>query len=170
MGAALAPLTAAASRASPPDDAGAASGVVNAAQQLGVSLGVSVLVTVAARAAARRPAGAAACARRRRARPARARRRPALTGSAVLLALGLAVVAAPSGQTPAAAGQSPTPRILSEDRPMNANTSTRIVAAGVTSRLPARPRVRSARGGERRPRARQSPPRPRWSAVAQGTH
>src|SRR3954465_13934705 len=47
MGSALAPLTGAALARVDPGDAGAASGVVNAAQQLGVSLGLSVLVTVA---------------------------------------------------------------------------------------------------------------------------
>ena len=62
MGAALAPLTAAGIAGVAPADAGAASGVVNAAQQLGVSLGVSLLVTVAAAAngaTAGRPATAA---------------------------------------------------------------------------------------------------------------
>ncbi|MEA2248796.1 MAG: hypothetical protein QOH46_3325, partial [Solirubrobacteraceae bacterium] len=97
MGAALAPLTGAGLAGVDPADAGAASGVLNAAQQLGVSLGVSVLVTVVA--AAGGPAsgkgaqtglalhGAA------RAELAHAVG-TALTGSAVLLALGLAVVAA----------------------------------------------------------------------------
>ncbi len=82
-----------------PADAGAASGVVNAAQQLGVSLGLSVLVTVAAGAG-----GASAG-------PAPGLRldpaaqidlahavSAALTGSVVLLALGLAVVVAAVGR------------------------------------------------------------------------
>jgi EmrB/QacA subfamily drug resistance transporter len=46
MGAALTPLTAAGIAGVEPRDAGAASGVVNAAHQLGGSLGLSVLVTV----------------------------------------------------------------------------------------------------------------------------
>ena len=99
MGSALAPLTGAALAGVEPGDAGAASGVVNAAQQLGVSLGLSVLVTVAAGAGA---AGAG---------PAPGLRldpaaqidlanavSAALTGSVVLLALGLAVVVAAVGR------------------------------------------------------------------------
>jgi EmrB/QacA subfamily drug resistance transporter len=96
MGAALAPLTGAGIAGVAPDDAGAASGVVNAAQQLGVSLGVSVLVTVAASGGttgAARPAAALALDGAARADLAHAVA-TALTGSAVLLALGLAVVAA----------------------------------------------------------------------------
>jgi EmrB/QacA subfamily drug resistance transporter len=46
MGGALAPLTAAGIAGVEPSDAGAASGLVNAAHQLGGSLGLSVLVTV----------------------------------------------------------------------------------------------------------------------------
>jgi EmrB/QacA subfamily drug resistance transporter len=92
MGAALAPLTGAGIAGVAPEDAGAASGVVNAAQQLGVSLGISVLVTVAAGAGAP-PAAAAALDGAARADLAHAVA-TALTGSAVLLALGLAVVAA----------------------------------------------------------------------------
>jgi EmrB/QacA subfamily drug resistance transporter len=95
MGTALAPLTAAGISGVAPDDAGAASGVVNAAQQLGVSLGISVLTTVAA-------AAGGSAAGDRAALPADAAERAqlahavatALTGSTVLLALGLAVVAA----------------------------------------------------------------------------
>jgi EmrB/QacA subfamily drug resistance transporter len=81
MGAALAPLTAAGIAGVDARDAGAASGLVNAAHQLGGSLGLSVLVTVfaAAGGAANRHQltdGVAA----------------ALTGSAVLLTLALAVI------------------------------------------------------------------------------
>jgi EmrB/QacA subfamily drug resistance transporter len=81
MGAALAPLTSAGIAGVEPADAGAASGLVNAAQQLGGSLGLSVLVTVfaAAGGAANRQQltdGVSA----------------ALTGSAVLLTLALAIV------------------------------------------------------------------------------
>ena len=50
MGSALTPLTAAGIAGVRDEDAGAASGVVNAAQQLGMSLGLSVLVTVFASA------------------------------------------------------------------------------------------------------------------------
>jgi predicted MFS family arabinose efflux permease len=93
MGGALAPLTTAGIAGVDPADAGAASGIVNAAQQLGVSLGVSVLVTVVAAVhGATRHTGLALHG------PARADLADAvataLTGSAVLLALGLAVVAA----------------------------------------------------------------------------
>jgi predicted MFS family arabinose efflux permease len=96
MGAALAPLTGAGIAGVAAEDAGAASGVVNAAQQLGVSLGVSILVTVVASAGgtagAARPAALAldGAARADLAHAAAT----ALTGAAVLLALGLAVVAA----------------------------------------------------------------------------
>jgi EmrB/QacA subfamily drug resistance transporter len=101
MGAALAPLTAAALAGVAPADAGAASGVVNAAQQLGVSLGLSVLVTVAggaggASAGAENAPGLQldGAARAELAHAVSA----ALTGSAVLLALGLAVIAASVGR------------------------------------------------------------------------
>jgi MFS family permease len=97
MGAALAPLTAAGIAGVAPADAGAASGVVNAAQQLGVSLGVSVLVTVAATTGGT-TAGDPAATGPALTDAARAHLAhsvaTALTGSAVLLALGLAVVAA----------------------------------------------------------------------------
>jgi EmrB/QacA subfamily drug resistance transporter len=92
MGTALAPLTAAGIAGVAPADAGAASGLINAAQQLGVSLGLSVLTTVAAaggHVAATGPALDAAA----RADLAHAVS-TALTGAAVLIALGLAVVAA----------------------------------------------------------------------------
>jgi predicted MFS family arabinose efflux permease len=101
MGAALAPLTGAALAGVAADDAGAASGVVNAAQQLGASLGVSILVTVAAGASGPAPAATRAAgldldgaARVHLAHAVSA----ALTGSTVLLALGLVVVAAAVGR------------------------------------------------------------------------
>jgi EmrB/QacA subfamily drug resistance transporter len=97
MGGALAPLTGAALAGVAPEDAGAASGVVNAAQQLGVSLGLSLLVTVAAGAGGPSAGGAPAtglqlegAARVDLAHQVAA----ALSGSAILLALGLAVIAA----------------------------------------------------------------------------
>src|SRR4051794_13947010 len=90
MGAALAPLTAAGIAGVAPADAGAASGLVNAAQQLGVSLGVSLLVTVAAAAGGgARPVTGVALEGAARAELAHAVG-TALTGSAVLIALGLA--------------------------------------------------------------------------------
>jgi EmrB/QacA subfamily drug resistance transporter len=101
MGAALAPLTAAALAGVAPADAGAASGVVNAAQQLGVSLALSVLVTVAAGAggasAGARPAPGLQLDGAARIELAHAVS-AALTGSVVLLALGLAVIAAAVGR------------------------------------------------------------------------
>jgi EmrB/QacA subfamily drug resistance transporter len=98
IGVALAPLTAAAIAGVAPADAGAASGIVNAAQQLGISLGLSILVTVAAGTSAE--AGPApglqldGAARADLAHSVSA----ALTGSVVLLALSLAVIAAAVGR------------------------------------------------------------------------
>lgn len=51
QGAALSPLTAAGISGRGPDDAGAASGLVNVAHQLGCSLGLGILVAVFANAA-----------------------------------------------------------------------------------------------------------------------
>ena len=87
MGIAFAPLTAAGIAGVDRADAGAASGVVNVAQQLGVSLGLSVLVTVVA------AVGGGVSAHPAPAELAEAVA-TALTGSAVLIALGLAVVVA----------------------------------------------------------------------------
>jgi predicted MFS family arabinose efflux permease len=102
MGGALAPLTAAGIAGVDRTDAGAASGVVNAAQQLGVSLGVSVLVTVVAAAQGTTSATGLALDGPARAELAQAVA-TALTGSAVLLALGLTVIfaAAVRGPSPA---------------------------------------------------------------------
>jgi predicted MFS family arabinose efflux permease len=91
MGTAIAPLTAAAIAGVAPADAGAASGLVNAAQQLGVSLGLSVLTTVAATGGDGATGSALDAAARADLAHAVS---TALTGSAVLIALGLAVVAA----------------------------------------------------------------------------
>ena len=82
IGAAFAPLTAAGITGVAPADAGAASGLVNVAQQLGASLGLSVVVTVFAAAGGTARAGEAL------AHPVAT----AITASAVLLALALAVV------------------------------------------------------------------------------
>jgi EmrB/QacA subfamily drug resistance transporter len=84
MGAALTPLTAAGIAGVKPDDAGAASGVVNVAHQLGGSLGLGILVTVFA-SAQRHASGTATHALAHAVSSA-------VTGSAIFLALGLTVV------------------------------------------------------------------------------
>jgi EmrB/QacA subfamily drug resistance transporter len=84
MGMALTPLTAAGIAGVAPDDAGAASGLVNVAQQLGGSLGLGILVTVFA--SAQRGAGGSDAHALAHAVSS------ALTGSAILLALGLTIV------------------------------------------------------------------------------
>ena len=81
MGAALTPLTAAGITGVEPGDAGAASGLVNAAHQLGGSLGLSVLVTVFA-------AGDSGAGRFALAHGVSA----AITGSAVFLTLAVAII------------------------------------------------------------------------------
>ncbi len=96
IGSALVPLTTAGIAGVRPDDAGAASGLVNVAQQLGGSLGLGILVTVfaaASHAARPHPVGGSSV-------PTAAQQQLAfaigrsLTGSAVFLALGLVVVVA----------------------------------------------------------------------------
>ena len=84
QGLAFAPLTSAGIEGVPAGDAGAASGLVNTAHQLGMALGLGILVAVSARAGSDL-GGAAAVAERVRA---------ALTGSTVLLAAALVVVLA----------------------------------------------------------------------------
>jgi EmrB/QacA subfamily drug resistance transporter len=85
IGTALTPLTGAGIRGVAPEDAGAASGLVNVSQQIGASLGLSILITLFASAShtsadtGPRLAFANGVG-------------TALTGSAVFLALGLAVV------------------------------------------------------------------------------
>jgi len=83
MGMALTPLTAAGIAGVAPADAGAASGLVNVSQQLGGSLGLGILVTVFA-SAQRADGGSATHALAHAVSSA-------LTGSAILLALGLTV-------------------------------------------------------------------------------
>jgi EmrB/QacA subfamily drug resistance transporter len=87
QGLAFAPLTGAGIAGVGPDDAGAASGLVNAAHQLGGALGLGVLVTVAAAAAGN--SGGAGTAQELATSVS-----AALTGSAVLLALALGLVLA----------------------------------------------------------------------------
>jgi EmrB/QacA subfamily drug resistance transporter len=84
MGMALTPLTAAGIAGVEPNDAGAASGVVNVSQQLGGSLGLGILVTVFA-SAQRGDGGTATHALAHAVSSA-------LTGSAILVGLGLTVV------------------------------------------------------------------------------
>jgi EmrB/QacA subfamily drug resistance transporter len=88
MGAAFTALTTAGLTGVAPGDAGAASGLVNVAHQVGGSLGLGILVTVFA--SAERPAVGSAAAGRALTHAVAA----ALTGSAVLLGLGLVVVVA----------------------------------------------------------------------------
>jgi predicted MFS family arabinose efflux permease len=94
IGMAFTPLTAAGIAGVAPADAGAASGLVNVAQQLGGSLGLGILITVfasAARSAAQHPvAGASAHAEASRVLAHGVA--TSLTGSAVLLTLALGVV------------------------------------------------------------------------------
>jgi EmrB/QacA subfamily drug resistance transporter len=96
IGSALVPLTTAGIAGVKPDDAGAASGLVNVAQQLGGSLGLGILVTVFAAAshtAGHLSAGVGSVrtlAQRELAHAVAT----ALTGSAVFLALALVVIVA----------------------------------------------------------------------------
>jgi len=84
QGLAFAPLTTAGIAGVPPEDAGAASGLVNTAHQLGMALGLGILVALSAHVGSDLE-GAAAVAEHVR---------TALTGSAVLLAGALVVVLA----------------------------------------------------------------------------
>jgi EmrB/QacA subfamily drug resistance transporter len=94
MGIAFTPLTSAGVAGVAAEDAGAASGLVNVAQQLGGSLGLGILITVfasASRAAAAHPLLHATRQAEARHELAQAVSR-ALTGSAILLAIALCVV------------------------------------------------------------------------------
>ena len=95
IGTALTPLTTAGVAGVAPEDAGAASGLVNVAQQLGASLGLGILVTVfaaASHAPAHRVAGDTAS--RAAAEELAHGVATALRGSAVFLALALVMVVA----------------------------------------------------------------------------
>jgi EmrB/QacA subfamily drug resistance transporter len=94
IGIAFTPLTAAGIAGVAPEDAGAASGLLNVAQQLGGSLGLGILITVfasATRSAAQHPL-AGASARAEASHELAHAVATSLTGSAVLLTLALAVV------------------------------------------------------------------------------
>ncbi len=110
IGSALVPLTTAGIAGVAPDDAGAASGLVNVAQQVGGSLGLGILVTVFAAAVhtAPRPAPGAdrsvSLAQRELAHAVSS----ALTGSAVFLALALAVVVVVMRRPAPAVGTAPS--------------------------------------------------------------
>jgi predicted MFS family arabinose efflux permease len=94
MGMAFTPLTTAGVAGVAPHDAGAASGLVNVAQQLGGSLGLGILITVfaaASRSAAHDPLASTSAHLRAQHELAHGVA-SALTGSAVFLALALAVV------------------------------------------------------------------------------
>ncbi|WP_291764090.1 MFS transporter [Cellulomonas sp. 73-145] len=82
QGLAFAPMTSAGVHDVQPEDAGAASGLVNTAHQLGSSLGLGILVTIAAQTAGLTSTGAAAVARHVEA---------ALTGSSLFLVAALVV-------------------------------------------------------------------------------
>src|SRR5665213_2566032 len=92
IGTALTPLTTAGVAGVAPEDAGAASGLVNVAQQLGASLGLGILVTVfasASHAPARSTHGSTTSMAKQELAHGVA---TALRGSAIFLALGLVVV------------------------------------------------------------------------------
>ena len=94
IGIAFTPLTAAGISGVAPGDAGAASGLLNVAQQLGASLGLGILITVfasASRSAAQHPSAGASAHAEASHELANAVG-TSLTGSAVLLSLALAVV------------------------------------------------------------------------------
>jgi hypothetical protein len=99
IGSALVPLTGAGIEGVEPEDAGAASGLVNVAQQLGGSLGLAILITVfaaASHSASGRPVGAGSLHTAAQWGLAHAIS-TSLKGSAVFLALGLVVVLAVMG-------------------------------------------------------------------------
>jgi hypothetical protein len=105
IGLALTPLTAAGIAGVAPDDAGAASGLVNTAHQLGGALGLSILVTVfasASRSVAEQPptgVSPGGLARLELAHGVAS----SLTGSTILLALGLLVAIVAVRRPPATA-------------------------------------------------------------------
>jgi EmrB/QacA subfamily drug resistance transporter len=112
QGATLSPITTSAVARVRAEDAGAASGLVNVAHQLGGSLGLSLLVAVFAAADASGLAGADLLAHRISA---------ALTAATLLLVLALAVVAALIVRTPTAARAA----ALTSSHPTTAHRSPR---------------------------------------------
>jgi EmrB/QacA subfamily drug resistance transporter len=127
IGTALTPLTTAGVAGVEPKDAGAASGVVNVAQQLGSSLGLGILVTVfaaAGRAAAHHPAASA----RVQAHYALAHAvATALRGSAIFLALGLVVVVAVM-RGPSLRATEPVGATTPETEPVGGGAPTTVAA------------------------------------------
>ena len=109
IGMAFTPLTAAGIAGVAPADAGAASGLLNAAQQLGGSLGLGILITVfasASRSAAQHPLAGASAHAEATHELAHAVA-TSLTGSAVLLTLALAVVVVVMRRPAAASAPAP---------------------------------------------------------------
>jgi EmrB/QacA subfamily drug resistance transporter len=113
IGAALVPLTGAGMAGVRSEDAGAASGLVNVAQQLGGSLGLGILVTVFAAASRATPPAAAVTTGHTVAQwqLAHAVSR-ALTGSAIFLALALVVVTVVMRQPVEAEADEPTGAVI----------------------------------------------------------
>ncbi|HET6174080.1 MAG TPA: MFS transporter [Gaiellales bacterium] len=111
IGLAFTPLTAAGIAGVAPGDAGAASGLLNVAQQLGGSLGLGILITVfasATRSAAQHPLPGAS-ARAEASHELAHAVATSLTGSAVLLALALAVAVGVMRRPAAAPAPAPIP-------------------------------------------------------------
>jgi MFS family permease len=152
IGTALTPLTTAGVAGVEPKDAGAASGVVNVAQQLGSSLGLGILVTVfaaAGRAAAHHAVGATAAlqAHYELAHAVAT----ALRGSTIFLALGLAVVVAvmrrPSVRATEPVVEPVEPAADRAPTPIAAFPPRRTWAPGVEDRFPT-PAMRALLDGD----------------------
>jgi EmrB/QacA subfamily drug resistance transporter len=118
IGLAFTPLTAAGIAGVDPADAGAASGLLNVAQQLGGSLGLGILITVFAattRSAAHHPVAAASSHAEAAHELSRAVS-TSLTGSAILLALALGVVLVVMRRPPASSEARAMPAKAAEAR------------------------------------------------------
>ena len=153
-GAAFTPLTAAGVAGVAPEDAGAASGLVNVAHQLGGSLGLGVLVTVFAAATPHLPARTLASATVRTDGLAHAIS-TSLTAGAGMLALALAVILVLI-RRPAAAKVEPPETGRGDHQPgcqPSVRPAVRASAGHRPGRPASRPLPRSARpgGGTRRP-------------------